>query len=197
MTGSGAGAVFLICSAGVALGAALVAGVRVVTDDEVPVPAAEPGRAGSDLLDGLRYLGRARGPRTVVGLLAAAAMIEGALDVLVLVVAIELAGAGPTEVGLLTSAAGLGGIVGAAAAVALVGRARLAGPFALGLLVWGMPAIVLGIVPGLVIGLAMFLIAGIGRGDARGRRTDAVAARHAGRGTLRACSGRSRARTWA
>ena len=89
--------------------------------------------AGSELLDGLRFLARARGPRTVVALLAAAATIEGALDVLVMVVAIELAGAGATEVGLLTSAAGLGGIIGAAAAVALVGRARLAGPLALGL----------------------------------------------------------------
>ena len=69
---------------------------------------------------------------------------------LVLVVAIDLVGAGPTEVGLLTSAAGLGGIIGAAAAVALVGRARLAGPFALGLLVWGVPVAILGVVPGLV-----------------------------------------------
>jgi MFS family permease len=167
MSGSGAGAVFLLCAAGVTFGAALVAGVRTVTEEAVP----DPERTGSELLNGLRFLARARGPRTVVVLIGAAAMIEGALDVLVMVVAIELAGAGPTEVGLLTSSAGLGGIIGAAAAVALVGRARLAAPFALGLLVWGVPAGVIGLVPGLIVGLAMFLIAGIGRGtlDVAGR----------------------------
>jgi MFS family permease len=110
-----------------------------------------------------------RGPS--VALIASAAFIEGALDVLVMVVAISLVGAGATAVGALTSAAGVGGIVGAAAAVTLVGRAHLAGPFALGLLVWGIPVAVLGLVPGLSRALVAFLVAGVGRGalDVAGR----------------------------
>ena len=107
----------------------------------------------------------------MVSLIASAAFIEGALDVLVMVVAIDLVGAGATEVGALTSAAGLGGIIGAAAAVALVGRARLAGPFAIGLLTWGIPVALLGVVPGMITGLVAFLVAGAGRGalDVAGR----------------------------
>jgi Cyclic nucleotide-binding domain len=91
--------------------------------------------------------------------------------VLMIVVAIELVGGGPTEAGALSSAAGVGGIVGAAAAVTLVGRPRLAGPFALGLLVWGAPVAILGLAPSLVLGLIVFLVAGVGRGglDVAGR----------------------------
>jgi hypothetical protein len=176
---SGPATVFAVCAAGVALGGALVARVRTATDEEPAgepaiggtVHATEPGSTPGDPLDGLRYLGRAPGPRLVVGLIGAAAVIEGALDVLMIVVAIELAGAGPAEAGALSSAAGVGGILGAAAAVALVGRPRLAGPFALGLIVWGAPVALLGIAPGVVAGLAVFVIAGIGRGglDVAGR----------------------------
>ena len=93
------------------------------------------------------------------------------MDVLVIVVAIELINGGAAIVGGLSSAAGVGGIIGAAAAVALVGRSRLAGPFALGLLVWGIPIGLLGIAPGLVAGVLLFLVAGAGRGalDVAGR----------------------------
>jgi MFS family permease len=169
VTASGAGAVFLLCAAGVAVGAALVAAVRTQPDDETePTGDARP---TEEVFAGLRFLAHSPNSRTVVALIASAAFIEGALDVLVMVVAISLAGAGATAVGALTSAAGLGGIAGAAAAVTLVGRAHLAGPFALGLLVWGIPVAVLGVVPGLLTGLVAFLVAGVGRGalDVAGR----------------------------
>jgi len=166
---SGPGTVFAVCAAGVALGAGLVVGVRTVADapDEASGAGAEPQPAegAGNPLDGLRYLGRARGPRLVVALIGAAAVIEGALDVLMIVVAIDLIGGGPTQAGALSSAAGVGGILGAAAAVALVGRARLAGPLALGLVVWGAPVAILGVVPGFVIALAVFLVAGVGRAE--------------------------------
>jgi hypothetical protein len=167
---SGPGTVFAVCAAGVAIGAGLVVGVRTMADapDEASGAAgaeAQPVEAAGNPLDGLRYLGRARGPRLVVALIGAAAVIEGALDVLMIVVAIDLIGGGPTQAGALSSAAGVGGILGAAAAVALVGRARLAGPLALGLVVWGAPVAILGVVPGFVIALAVFLVAGVGRGE--------------------------------
>jgi hypothetical protein len=138
-----------------------------VTDapDETVGAEPEPVETAGNPLDGVRFLSRARGPRLVVALIGAAAIIEGALDVLMIVVAIDLVGGGPTEAGALSSAAGVGGILGAAVAVTLVGRLRLAGPLALGLLVWGAPVAVLGVAPGLAIGLAVFLVAGIGRGE--------------------------------
>jgi MFS family permease len=169
LTASGAGAVFIVCAAGMALAAGLVVTVR--TEPDVAVEAPGESSAASEVFAGLRFLAHSTNSRTVVALIASAAFIEGALDVLVMVVAIDLVGAGPTEVGALTSAAGVGGILGAAAAVTLVGRSRLAGPFATGLLVWGVPVALLGIVPGLITGLAAFLVAGIGRGalDVAGR----------------------------
>jgi len=168
LTAAGTGAVFLICAAGILVGATLVATIRTETD-EPPIPG--DASATAEVFAGLRFLADTSGPRTVVSLIASAAFIEGALDVLVMVVAIDLVGAGATEVGALTSAAGLGGIIGAAAAVALVGRARLAGPFALGLLTWGIPVALLGVVPGMITGLVAFLVAGAGRGalDVAGR----------------------------
>jgi predicted MFS family arabinose efflux permease len=167
---SGPGTVFLVCAAGVTLGAALVAGVRTATYEE-PDAADLPPETGANPLNGLRYLARARGPRLVVALIGAAAIIEGAIDILIIVVAIDLAGAGPTEVGALSSAAGVGGIIGSAMAVVLVGRLRLAGPLALGLIVWGVPVGLLGIAPGILTGLTLFLVAGAGRGtlDIAGR----------------------------
>src|SRR5262245_40390944 len=168
LTASGAGAVYLVCAAGVTLGAALVGTVRTEPDEDAHHV---DERATDEVFAGLRFLAHSPNSRTVVALIASAAFIEGAIDVLVMVVAIDLLGAGASEGGALTSAAGLGGIVGAAAAVTLVGRSRLAGPFALGLLIWGIPIAVLGIVPGLVTGLVAFLIAGVGRGalDVAGR----------------------------
>jgi len=164
---SGPGAVFLVSAAGVTLGAALVITVRTEPADDVDE--AVPRLA--DIADGLRTVTRLRGPRTIVLLLGAAAAIEGAMDVLVIVVAIDLIEGGAPAVGGLSSAAGVGGIIGAAAAVALVGRSRLAGPFAFGLLLWGIPIGLLGIAPGLVAGLVLFLVAGAGRGalDVAGR----------------------------
>jgi MFS family permease len=169
LTASGAGAVFLVCAAGVTLGAALVGTVRTEPDEDAA--ALDEERATEEVFAGLRFLAHSSNSRTVVALIASAAFIEGAIDVLVMVVAIDLVGAGATEVGALTSAAGVGGIIGAAAAVTLVGRSRLAGPFALGLLIWGIPVAVLGVVPGLVTGFVAFLVAGIGRGalDVAGR----------------------------
>jgi MFS family permease len=170
---SGPGTVFAICAVGVAAGGALVAGVRLAHDEHAQAAdgAADGETAPGNPLDGIRFLARARGPRLVVGLIGAAAIIEGALDVLMIVVAIDLAGAGPAEAGALSSAAGVGGIVGAAAAVALVGRPRLAGPLAAGLVVWGAPVAVLGFAPSMAVGLGVFVIAGIGRGglDVAGR----------------------------
>ncbi|MFL5726947.1 MAG: MFS transporter [Chloroflexota bacterium] len=175
LAGPGAGAVFLLSAAGVALGAALIAGVRTAPDEAVAGDAATdvapPPTRAAEIVDGLRLLARLRGPRTVVALIGSAAIIEGAIDVLTIVVAIDLLALGPAAVGVLTSAAGLGGVIGAAAAVTLVGRARLAGPFAVGLLLWGVPIGVLGLAPGLATGLLLFLIAGVGRGglDVAGR----------------------------
>lgn len=170
LQGPGAWAVFLVTAIGVAVGAVLVSGVRT-EPNALESPEIEASASVRDLVGGFSTLLRLPGPRTVVVLIGAAAVIEGALDVLVIVLAFDLVGTGGAGVGLFSSAAGLGGVVGAAAAMTLVGRARLAAPFALGLLLWGLPLGVIGLLPTLAISLALLCAAGAGRGflDVAGR----------------------------
>jgi MFS family permease len=168
--GPGAGGVFVICALLVAIGAALVAGVR--TEPAGVDPDAAPNVSiARELVDGFGTLVRLPDPRTIVALIGAAAVIEGALDVLVIVLAFDMLGTGETGVGFLSSAAGLGGVIGAAAATSLVGRARLAVPFAIGLVLWGLPIGLIGVLPSLAIALTLLGIAGVGRGllDVAGR----------------------------
>jgi len=83
--------------------------------------------------------------RLLVGLMSAQTLVAGALLVFVPLVALDLLGAGDGGVGTLWSALGIGGIAGALAAAALVGRSRLAGPFAAGTVLWGAPLVLLGV----------------------------------------------------
>ena len=170
LNASGAGAVFIVSAVGLAVGALLVMGIRT---EQTSLDAEEEAPASGlrDVASGLTTLLRLPGPRTIVVLIGAAAAIEGALDVLIIVLAFDLLGTGEAGVGFLSSAAGLGGVVGAAAAMTLVGRKRLAVPFALGLLLWGVPIGMLGLLPTLALGLILLCVAGVGRGlmDVAGR----------------------------
>jgi hypothetical protein len=170
LSASGAGAVFVVTAVGVAIGALLVAGVRTApvelhVGDDAPEPRLR------DLAGGFSTLFRLSGPRTIVALIGAAAIIEGALDVLLIVLSFELLGTGEAGVGFLNSAAGLGGVVGAALAMTLVGRIRLAVPFALGLILWGAPVGVVGALPAVVVAIVLLGVAGAGRAvlDVAGR----------------------------
>ena len=158
---AGAGAVFAITALGCALGAAFIAGVRTVPVEFEGAVAAEPHLR--DLVGGFTTLLRLPGPRTIVILLGAAAAIEGALDVLLIVVSFELLGTGEAGYGFLSSASGFGGVVGAALAASLVGRVRLAIPFTIGLVVWSAPIGVVGILPFVLIAVGLLAIAGAGR----------------------------------
>jgi hypothetical protein len=100
------------------------------------------GRAASPLADtaeGLRVLARRGRPRTVVALLGSAALVWGALDLFIVVLALRVLNLGQSSVGYLNAAFGAGGLVGAALTVALIGRPRLAFPLAARTLLFGLP----------------------------------------------------------
>ncbi|HET9614508.1 MAG TPA: MFS transporter, partial [Candidatus Limnocylindrales bacterium] len=191
---AGPWAVFAVTAVVEAMAAALVAGIhveRVVLDlDRETDGAARATRNGETAANdgalvaietetadptrwiaGLRELGREPGTRAVVLLLAAGSVIEGALDIVAVVLALELLGLGQGGVGPIGAAVGLGGLIGAGAAAALVGRARLAPPFVLGLLLWSLPLLVVGIVPNVALAIVVFIAAGFGRSvmDVAGR----------------------------
>jgi hypothetical protein len=168
LVAAGPGAVFAGTSAFCLLGMALVRGGR---SDGVPLTVAAEATSPPGLLDGLRLLRTHGDARIVVALIACGSAIEGALDVIAVVLAIDLLAIGQGGVGALGSMIGAGGLIGAAAAAALVGRSGLAGPFAMGLVLWSLPIAVVGVVPLVVVAFSFLLMAGIGRSlmDVAGR----------------------------
>src|SRR3954447_2378706 len=132
--------------------------------DPVPeyrVAAAQPGPLTA-LVAGVRDVAAVRDVRLVVGFLTAAALVEGAVDVLVVVLAIELLDLGNAGVGWLNAAWGLGGLLGGGAALGLLGRGRLSAGIAAGGLLVGISLIVVAVVLSPVVAIAMLAGVGIG-----------------------------------
>jgi hypothetical protein len=123
---AGAGWVFAVFGALGLLAVVLAASVRgvpamAVEDDGGPGGPAEA-------LAGFRLLIRQRKPRLLVTLLTVQWVVLGALDILLIVLAIDVLQRGDAWVGYLNTAFGLGGVVAGVAGLTLVGRHRLAIP---------------------------------------------------------------------
>ncbi len=88
--------------------------------------------AVGDALEGFRELKRRPGARLLLGFVAGQTVVIGALDVLTVVLAYGVLSMGPSGPGVLSAAVGVGGLVGAAATVTLIGRERLAPAFFVG-----------------------------------------------------------------
>jgi hypothetical protein len=100
--------------------------------------------------------------RFITGLFAAKNLGRGALNVLIVVIALRLVHIGSSGVGWLTAAVGAGGVLGGIAAASLVGRRRLGPPMALGIAVWGAAFLVIAISPHLTVAIAALVGLGIG-----------------------------------
>jgi MFS family permease len=144
--------------------AVLVAGIRPITGDAIPAQPVAGWRAAlPNAVEGLRLLLRARQPRAVLSVLGAAAMLWGALDVFIVVLALEVLALGESGVGFLNAALGAGGLLGAALSVSLVGRRGLAAPLGLGVLLWALPLGAIGLLSSVPAAAAMLALAGLGR----------------------------------
>lgn len=154
---SGPGIVFGSLAVLLGLAAFLLSGIRT----EFALDPAESRPAiRRELAAGFRYVWADRRPRVIVVLLGLSSLVEGMLDTLIVVLAIELLGIGQSGVGLLNAALGVGGIIGAAGAVLAGTRERLFPAFRLGVFLYGAPLAVIGAVPAL--GAWMLGIGGIG-----------------------------------
>ncbi len=151
------GVVFAFESATYLWSAALVAGVGRVVG---PVDQDEPSGEHEGMLAGLRLLWRDPHLRLLQGLFTLQSLICGFLNVFTVVIAYQLLSGGAVETGLLDAAAGVGGIAGALAGAALVGR-RLSAGFLIGLAFWGLPIAVIAISPSLPLALAMMGVLGV------------------------------------
>src|SRR5438067_778494 len=131
-------AVFALTAALFLWSAAFV--VRVPRDDP-PERVVRP-KFLPELTAGFTTVLRTPALRVVIGLTAAEEIVYGALEVLLVVLALRLLHAGNAGYGWLNTAMGVGSVAGAAiVAVALAARQRLAGGFALGILLWGAVAV--------------------------------------------------------
>ena len=152
------GSVFAVGSAAF-LGAALLL-ARVRVEGQIQLTGAGAAESTRELiLGGYRVVARAAKPRLIVALVIAQAFVRGCLNVLIVVLVFRVLDAGPGAVGFLTAALGVGGVIGAVGALALKGR-RLAAPFGLALVFWGLPIALVAPWPDLVT--ALFLLAVVG-----------------------------------
>ncbi len=145
-------------------GLLLMSALLVVRLQPHPPSARIGGHPLHEAAAGFRAIAREPDQRLVVGLLVGQSFVRGAVDVLVVVVALELFELPSSAVGFLSSALGAGGLLGAMWGLRLVGRPRLAAALALGLLVYGVGISVLSLA--LVAVMAFAILVGAGSGHA-------------------------------
>jgi MFS family permease len=153
---------FLVTAGLFALSAWPLARIR---RDPIPAHRAEAHEAEKaleELASGFRTVAREPDLRVIVGVSACSTLVEGAADVLIVLVAIELLDLGQAGVGWLNSAWAVGGIVGGAAAISLLGRGRLAAGLAGGCLLVG--GALLGTAAWPEVAVAAAMLAGLGMG---------------------------------
>jgi MFS family permease len=166
----GSGLTFAVMAA-VVLGSALLA-----TGIAGPAAAARradepPSSTRSEVAQGFRALGGHPESRLLVGLLGTQFIVIGALDVLLVVLALGVLDLGGSGAGYLNAAFGAGGVLGVAATAALIGRPRLVPPLLVGLAVWGLAFSGIGLERSTATAFVLLAVAGMGRSlfDVAGR----------------------------
>jgi CRP-like cAMP-binding protein/predicted MFS family arabinose efflux permease len=154
--------VFAVAAGASLMAAALLLRMRY----HAPPRPAAPRRAGllAEAAEGVRAIARNGNVALLIGMGTAQTFTRGALTVFTVVVALDLLGTGEPGVGTLTAAIGAGAVIGSLAASMLVGSRRLAGWFATGIALWGLPVALIPLFPWPASALA--LLAGVGIGNA-------------------------------
>ncbi len=163
VAGWGGGAALLVAAAIAGLSALGVATIDIPGATGAGRPASGARAVLRELAAGAGAVASLSGPRLIVLLIGAASLVWGLLDVLLVVFALELTDLGPSGAGYLNAVAGVGGLVGSAVALSLAGRLRLAGPFVIALVCWGLPLAGIGLLPIGAVAVVLLVIAGAGR----------------------------------
>ena len=152
------GVVFIGGAALLLAAAALTGRVRVAGRVALAAAAKEDGLARV-VGAGFRAIARAPRPRLLVALAVAQAFVRGCLNVLIVVAVFRVLHRSADVVGFLTAAIGVGGLLGAFGAMTLGGR-RLAAPFGLALVFWGLPITLIAPRPELALAGVLLAIVG-------------------------------------
>jgi MFS family permease len=153
------GAVFTLAAA-LFLWSALV--LSRIGSDSRGGPGIEGDSILREALAGFRAISAERRLRLLVGLYGAQTLAAGILRVLLVVTALQVLDLGPSGVGFLNSAVGIGALAGMLVMLTLIGTSRLAAVFRLGILLWGVPLALLGIWPSVAAALVLLGILGVG-----------------------------------
>jgi MFS family permease len=151
------GVVFVGGAALLVAAAALIGRVRVAGRVELAV--AEEADLARVVGAGFRAIACAPRPRLLVALAVAQAFVRGCLNVLIVVAVFRILHGSAGAVGFLTAAIGVGGLLGAFGAMTLGGR-RLAAPFGLALVFWGLPITLIAPQPELALAVVLLAIVG-------------------------------------
>jgi MFS family permease len=114
-------------------------------------------------LGGFRALGQWEGARLLLGFVAGQTVVVAALDILTVVLAFAVLAMGPGGPGLLWAALGVGGLIGSAGTIVLIGRDRLSPAFFLGVMLVGVPIAFVAGAPGPPLAIALLAVSGIGK----------------------------------
>jgi hypothetical protein len=115
-----------------------------------------------ETLAGFRTISADSQLRELVGVLTALTLVEGAVDVLVVVAALDFLGVGEDGAGYLSSLWGPGAIVGGVVVVGLMSRNRLTVGLMLGSVVLGLAIASIGLVPSVAVAAIALFVTGAG-----------------------------------
>jgi len=160
LAASGPAAATTVTAGLVLASAALTARIPAIPVEREGVRLAE---VASEVSEGIAAIRSDRRLPPLIGLLAATTLVDGALEVLIVVVAIRLTDLGNAGVGYLNAGFGIGALVGAALSTLLVGTRRLSVPFVFGILLWGAPIALLAIPAPAAVAVALLGVVGLGQ----------------------------------
>ena len=156
---AGVGTGFAVCA--VAFAATALACRGLPHDARPPGLAEEPDGFG-ELADGLRTVARQPQIRVLQIAYAVKGVIEGAIDVLVVVAAIEVLALGESGAGWLNAAWGAGGVLGGAVSLAMLSRGRLASGLVAGLVTVGVSFSLVGVLAVPAAAYVLLVVMGVG-----------------------------------
>ena len=100
--------------------------------------------------------------RLIIGLYGLQTLTAGALNVLIVILALETLDLGKSGIGFLNSAVGIGGLLGGVLAIGLAVRPQLASAFGVGLALAGAPIAAVALWPHTAAALVLLAVAGLG-----------------------------------
>jgi len=125
-------------------------------------PASRSTRVLHDLVTGVNAFGKLAPPGGFAILAFAQTFVRGAVTVLIAVLAVDVLDLGQQAVGWLNAAIGVGGLVGGVIAASVVRVTRLGRTFIAGVLLWGLPLVLLWLVTSPAVAYVVFVAIGIG-----------------------------------